>query len=500
MISVPNHHRLLNGNNLFWIAFVLLFFQSCDFFTKAQDAPSVNRQERNNDELEDIQSTLVYDPVKNEWVEVSSQTPTEQLDTVRWRILTEAQFAPILSQDLPPIPINPIGAGGGASTDQFGSQIKNSYQISLMMPFLSSRFDPISTDFGKVPSWSIHYYSGVKLALEQLQLENISLKLKVLDSEGSQSTVQQLLDNDPIVKASDLIIGPYRRDNIKLVADFAKNNQITMISPYSASSNLTNENPNFIQVSPSLKSHCEAIMKFVRSRFSPSKISIIHQDNDQKRNATGYFQEANKIYSGSTLAPDLSTFVIPDDRLPTSGDIDFEALLGGKDSVAIIIPAWTGRDENFVYTLMTQIDLNKDQYQYVEVYGLPQWEDYSTIDLDYFEKLNVTISSNAFIDKGDEEIKEFRRDYYDRFGSLATLEAYLGYDIMLFAGRMLNKYGNKFQYHIEKEQPQYLHTRFEFERSVSTPTISAENLPIQLFENKYVNMLQFRNYRFQKLN
>jgi ABC-type branched-subunit amino acid transport system substrate-binding protein len=33
------------------------------------------------------------------------------------------------------------------------------------------------------------------------------------------------------LKNADLIIGPYRRDNIRMAAEFAKRNEITMISP-----------------------------------------------------------------------------------------------------------------------------------------------------------------------------------------------------------------------------------------------------------------------------
>jgi hypothetical protein len=53
--------------------------------------------------------------------------------------------------------------------------------------------------------------------------------------------------------------------------------------------------------------------------------------------------------------------------------------------------------------MMSQIDLDRDPFQYLELYGLPQWEQYDRIDLDYFEKLNVHISSNAFLDETSTE-------------------------------------------------------------------------------------------------
>ncbi len=132
---------------------------------------------------------------------------------------------------------------------------------------------------------------------------------------------------------------------------------------------------------------------------------------------------------------------------------------------------------------------------------MPQWKDYEKIDFDYYEKLNVHISSSVFVNPLDPDVRLFKQQYYDLYGSIPTEEAFVGYDVMLYFGRMLKQYGTKFQYALEGSEADALHTRFEFERVVRPgATTGIETSQIEQFENKYVNILKFENYQFQKAN
>lgn len=499
MISVPNHRQLLSGSKFIVFFCFLILGSGCELFKKAQDAPSV--REKKDDEIDPLQSPLVYDPVRNEWVRVSAETPTEKMDTIRWTMIPADKYPPITS-----IPTTSTGIPEGnpnvgiVERDNFGSIKKSNYNVVLMLPFLANNFDANSKQFSNISEWTLNYYGGTKMALKKLENEGMNLKINVMDTKGTEDQVNQLLQNSTALKNADLIIGPYRRDNIRMVAEYAKRNEVTMVSPYSASANLTDDNPFYLQVSPSLEAHCRAIIFNARKKFRPEQIVILYQDSPAKRQTVQYFQEANKLYSESTQVAPLDEYALPADEFPSAEALDLSPYLGDQDSLAFIIPAWSSADQNFAYLMLSQIDLERDPFQYLEVYGLPQWQQYDRIDLDYFEKLNLHISSNVFLDNQSNDVLQFKRDFYDQFGLIAPFESFLGHDVMLFCGRMLKKYGNKFQYHLEKENPQYLHTRFEFERVVDPTTTGAEDLPIEQWENKFVNILKFENYRFKKAN
>jgi hypothetical protein len=130
---------------------------------------------------------------------------------------------------------------------------------------------------------------------------------------------------------------------------------------------------------------------------------------------------------------------------------------------------------------------------------MPQWMDYERIDFDYYEKLNVHVSSSVFIDELNPDIRAFKRRYYDRYGEIPLEEAFVGYDVSKYFGKMLKRFGTKFQLQLEQNPEQLLHTKFEFQPIITPTTTGGMEFPqVERWENKYVNILRFQNYRFNK--
>lgn len=137
---------------------------------------------------------------------------------------------------------------------------------------------------------------------------------------------------------------------------------------------------------------------------------------------------------------------------------------------------------------------------YVVVYGMLQWQEYECIDFDLYESLNVYISSDVYLDNYLDDIWFFKCKFYNWFGIMFGEEVFFVYDVICYFGCMFNDYGIKFQYQLEQELEQMLYIWFDFEWVVWLIIIGMENLLIQKFENKYVNILKFQDYQFQLVN
>ncbi len=372
----------------------------------------------------------------------------------------------------------------------------SSYKVLVLLPFMTNRFDRTEARFNSISEWSLHYYGGMKMALDELRTQDLGLELNIVDTKGSEAVIDKLLNDGENVGDAHLIIGPYRRANIQKIAVYARDKDINMVSPYSAADNLVNDNPHFIQVRPSLETHCQSLLRHALQRHSPDNIVLVGQDRALERKSFEHFQEARFLQAGTRYVDPLEEYLVDGDN-EAFQSMNVKPLLEGRDTAVFVVSAWSGDDETFVYSFLRLLELNRLPEQQVVVYGTPVWQDYDRIDLDYFEKLNVHLSSHAFIDSSDPDVQEFRRDYFDRFATLPAEEAFLGYDTMLYFGKMLKKYGLRFEHDLEKEEQTGLHTRFHFERVVDNPlTTGQENLPIQQYENKYVNILKFVNYQF----
>lgn len=490
MISAPSRRRRSNGNRrLLWVGLCLaLLASACELFKPVQSTTSGSRNE-DDDMLEPIQGRRVFDPLTGTWVEVSTM-PTEPMDTVKWREIPETMSPPITSTGSFSTGAQPVP---GSRPNQYGSEFYTTYNVALLLPFLTDRFNPQTQEIDPNSSWALNFYGGMKMALDELASEGVSLKLDVLDTKVSPAQLTQLLRSSQPLQQAHLILGPYRRDNIREVAAFAKSRNITFVSPYSAADNLAPGNPNYVQVSPTLETHCEALFEHAYRHFRPDQLVLASTSDPAEKERLRLFQDAYFKKTGSRNANKLQELVVSSQTNDFS-DLDVQPFIQLRDTTVFLVPSW---NESFVYAFLRKLDVSRQEFQEVIVYGMPQWMFFDHVDPEYYEKFRIHISSNFYLDPLAPSVQFFKRRYFDRYGTIAPLEAYLGYDITLYFGRMLKKHGTKFQYLLEQDPAQMLHTRFEFERVVNPTTTGAEQLPIERFENKYVNILQYLDYQFQ---
>ncbi len=496
MTLAPNLRLQLNGNNRLWLIVVVVLVASCDLFKPVQtDQP----RSTGNNELDEVQGRRVYDPETGTYI-VIDNAPVEKMDTIRWRDIP-VNPEQIIRSDASAIATDtdadaPAQEVGSKIIDsEVESKLLSAYNVAVVLPFLSDRFSPTATNLPANSDWALNFYGGVKMALEDLESENVRLNVSVIDGrETSMSAVQQLTRTNDDLKKANLIIGPYRSETAQILATFAKQNNAVLFSPYTTSASVTANNDQYVQVNPSLQTHCEAITRHARQRYKPEQIVLVCRDKEQEMERLQYFQDENARLSGGFNGTRFREYIVSDEAKLSSADMF--SLISLEDTTVFILPSWS--NEAFIYNFLRNLDLARRENTQVVVYGMPQWMAYEIIDYDYYERLNVHVSSSSYLDPLSPDVQFFRRRFFDRYGDLPREEAYTGYDVTMFCGKMLKQYGTKFQYALEREPTQMLHTRFDFERVV-VPTSGGrtENLPIQRFENKYVNILKFQDYQFK---
>lgn len=494
MILVPNHQQPLNGSKFSWLLLLFLvipIFHSCALFKKAEDSQSTTDT---GDELDTIQGSKVFDPETGTYV-ILEDTPTEKMDTIIWKDIPENTYPPITSEG---VYVESSSEGEVIRVDEIGSEFLTSYNVSLILPFLTDRFYIEDDEIYKNSHWALNFYGGVKMALDELRDEQLNLNINVVDSRASEQITQMLTRTNPDLLDANLIIGPYRRDNVRIIADFARQYQIPFVSPHSAASGLSFDNPFYIQVNPTLKVHCEAILRHALRTYRPEQIILVGRDTPSELARFNYFHEEYFRMIGTREADKLQEFIIADNSADLN-DVDLMPFIELQDSTVFIIPSWS--DEPFVYSFLRKIDLARDIDNKIVVYGMPQWMNYELVDFTYYEKLNVHVSSSSYLDPLSPEIQFFKRRFFNRYGVAPSDEAFLGYDVMLFFGRMLKKHGTKFQYSLDQELGQLLHTRFEFVQKVGPRRRgSREDYSIDQIENNFINILKFQDYQFQTAN
>jgi hypothetical protein len=490
MISAPSRLLRSNGNNSIWLFALLIFafsFASCDLFKKLPESPNRPPIE---EELGEIQPPIKVDPVTGEIQPVT--VLVEKMDTVKWKELSTDRFPPITSvgDDRLPDPLSGDLPGFPTTGSSSGKR------IALMLPFMSDRYAGGADNFFEISKWAIHYYCGVQLAVEDLEKAGLSFQLDVYDSKGSEEEVNRLLSMGSNLARADMIIGPYRSSNIKLVAEFGKRNEIPVVSPFSAASGIAPENPWFIQVNPSLKAHCNAIAHHVLDRYTADQVVLVVRNQPDELARLDYFREANQEYFTPNDTTRFQEYIVDDNTADFSG-IDVTPYLQGDEKVVFIVPSWAS--ESFVYSLLRRIKLAQAGITEVAVYGMPRWMNYEQImDYDLYEDLQVHVSSSFYVDDFDEPVRTFKRRYFERFGSLPREEAYVGYEVLRFFATQLQKEGENMLDYLDAKDASNLYTKYQFRKVVDTPMATDDfRRRFGRYENEYVHILQFKDYHFQ---
>lgn len=467
--------------SLFPLLAACCLLASCNLFKPAQD--SGKEKVYKDDDLGEIQGTKVFDPETGTWRTV--REVNGPVDTIEWTTLPTDRFPPITSDASWTGPGN-NNTGGNDSGNNTSSGAKHS--VAVVLPFLANR---PGTTIDDNSLWAVGFYAGAKLAFENLASQGISLDVSVMDSEASTAKVDNILKGVDMQKA-DLVIGAYKRDNVESLADFAKKNNKPLVVPYTAQMGMATDNPNYIQVNPSLKSHCVAITRHARKKYRTEDIVLVVQNKPEEKERLKYFQQANAAIEGSSTAAKFRELVVS----PTARDFNIRSYLNAGRPTVFIVPSWA--DESFVYSLLRQLMLVHGEGEDIVVYGMPQWKDYDQIDFEFYEKLNVHISSAFYVDYADERVRQFRQKYFDTYGTVPPEEAFLGYDVMFYFGRMVDKYGKDLAQRIDRDDYDVLHGRFDFERVVLNPEQHKEQSGyFDQLENEFVYILQFQDFQFK---
>ena len=451
MTSAQNHQLPLNGNRLVWIwLFLGIVIPACSIFRPAKDTGKAGEviTHREDEKSKDV---------------------GVKVDTIVWERIPESEAPPITTRKV-------------VSSSQF----KDEYNVVLIAPFESNTFRYESDRLGPRTKRMLQFYAGMKYGVVNNPVGK-NIRLRIIDSSVSRNFLDNL-DQISELEEADVIIGPYFSENLTSVANYARENEKMLISPWN-SGRVTGDNPFFVQLRPSLRSHCESLTSFARKTFDPKEMMLICKNNQVDKTALSYFQDANRKFEQDTAAPKINELIIDD----ISSDELFEQLkiLIEEDSIkAILIPNW--QDEPFVISVLSKLNFAKAEHE-LTVFGLPQWVAMNKMDYDYYENLNVHVSSATPLNFNSQKGKLLKHRFFEDYGEVPESDIYYGVDVIHLIARLLDEYGTYFGEGLENPiPPDYFH-RFDFIQHFN------DEESIDYFENIHIDILEFENYRFQKV-
>ena len=165
------------------------------------------------------------------------------------------------------------------------------------------------------------------------------------------------------------------------------------------------------------------------------------------------------------------------------------------DSHIVFIPSY---DEVFTNYALNQLAQIKTKYPSV-VFGMPTWINFSQVNYDYFEWLQVHLTAPWWTDEFNLKVANTKHDFALKYSIEPSEYAFQGYDLARFVIAKLGRTGqvkrDKEQFFtVDEYEQQGLQTNFEFE-----PRYSDGTNKIDYWDNRYIHILKFENYRYNKV-
>jgi LysM repeat protein len=321
---------------------------------------------------------------------------------------------------------------------------------ALILPF--SLDDSTST----LQKQMIEFYQGMLLALDRLKNENISVNLKVFDSEGEDKSLTPLLESGQLDDV-DIIFGPRWTNHISEVARWAAARRIPVVNPMNRDADDVYNNPYVYQLNTPQSYFNQEIYNHFLEQFSNPNVIIMDADEFRR----------NEFIDG------LKT-ILKDHDIPYSTlNIDtayqelMDTLVPGKQNIMIINSSSSG-PLNTLLPVMQLITRTKAPEIETHLFGYPEYQIYAQDHLDELYEVDTWFYTwfytNNMLQESVEFNNKFRRSFSRQMLVSYPSFAPYGYDTGYYFLKGLATYGKDFENHLNELDTNPVHTGFKFER------------------------------------
>ncbi len=402
------------------------------------------------------------------------------------------------------------------------SSPKETYHVALLIPLFLNEFpsglnpdsllaDIIKEFSVKHKSFSfIPYYHGVLLAVDSLQAQGIDIQLHVFDVDQNEQKARQAVSNAVFSKI-DLIIGPFYSNTLDYVCNYALHNNITVVSPLLPDKQKLRGFPNLFNAIPSLEIQLEKLAEYIGDNYHGHNIIFVHNNQPQalpvivgfKRtlnNSLGRKQErplpsvqvnmTHVVTQNPEAEPDSAVVGPPTIKEVIYDRVGINGLLDKMDQNKknIIVTLISG--EAFLSNYLRELNIHAMSYE-IEVFGIPDWKDYESIEIDYLQNLNVHIFSPFFIEYSEPHIKDFIRRYRQEFNTEPSPDAFKAVNTAYFFFSALALYGNTFPECISQLNSLPPQFPFHFQKPYG---------PGHGWENGHTTLFKYEDFRLVAVN
>ncbi len=298
------------------------------------------------------------------------------------------------------------------------AQFQNTYKIGILLPFSSDGSDAQNKNAEAI----LDYYSGVKLALEDLERDGLKSTVYVWDIQSKDSLDLIKLAKNPDFSSLDVLIGPINQKDVNILSKNISNSNLLWVSPLrSLSMPKKISSLNFF--SPDTL-RTRGLGESIAIRFPRHKYFIVHDGSK------GSLKEAKTLQAqlGKKRKNSVSLY---------------------KFAAGTFTPALAKSDSFIFINAMESQSSKIAEFKAIEnkpacfAIGHFAWyENYTKAE--EVKEIKFLYPAINFISNQDSSTVQFSKRFIDSFSGESSRFGFQGYDHMKFIGSNLMVFGPKF--------------------------------------------------------
>jgi len=362
---------------------------------------------------------------------------------------------------------------------EYPSSIKKAvYRIDVLLPLnLNALVQNGKPVYKKTPDHlqaAINFYEGLSIAAQALQNKDVKLEWYVHDITDPADNIAQLTSGKKM-EGTDLVIGCVQSSDIPALAAYAQKKKINFVSALSPADANTKDNPYFILIQPTLKTHISKLIAYADKKYGRNPKYIFHTNN-----TSGEKEAYNQLRDALIEEKDLS--IIDCSRLKLTTDTLSRLFDSTKVNVVFVSVLDIGNAEQILNTLAAM----PHSYRF-QIFGMPSWKSLRGMSQSSaYMGLSIHYTTPFYYDPTTAAGRYVATQYTATYGGTASEMVYRGYESLYWLSSLLEQHGVVFNKDIGDVSAAPF-TRYEIE-----PAWSKENDFLYL-ENNKLYILHYQN-------
>jgi len=305
--------------------------------------------------------------------------------------------------------------------------------LYLDSAFNGNNFKLGNTNLPKYLLPGLEFYNGVMMAIDSLNAEGVNAEVLIYDSKQSESAIQEILSKPELEGVSLIIASFNNRNEIKALADFALSRKIALISETYPNDGGVSENPYFVLINSTLRTHIDALYKYLQRFHSTDHLIWIKRKGALEDMIQGFFTELQK--KTPSLALRIKTVEMVD-------SLNQQTLLTSLDSNRNNVLICGSLNEPFGTAIVKTLADNKDYKG--TVIGMPTWDGFKDLAKPEYKGIEIIYSSPYYFPRTDKISNSISNKYRNKFQARPSDQVFKGFESMYHFSKLLIKHKEAF--------------------------------------------------------